>query len=131
MKLGISAVTAHRKFGKALVRVSQELVALKARIPELGVRGTRFGSVLVMLEDESTDFTEVLYGRDDVCQVDVGMGEDLSFLPEDDELLLARIAAQVRKAVAASPLPEHDRDLLVECIDEWRTEYASPKICEP
>lgn len=131
MELTIDFMTANASLAQAMDRLSGQMESLEQRVGRLDLSQTEYRQIIVVLDRVDPESAETYSGGDSVCCVSIGLDQDGSFPPKDDELLLGTIATQVRSALAACPLPDPDTELLVNCLDQWRDEYASPKICEP
>jgi hypothetical protein len=120
--ISITALTASRRFAKALVRVSGALAGLRVSCKDLDSRAEMFDTLQVVFVDQPSQHL-ALQGTqrgDRLFQVDVGMGEEQPFARDEDRAFLRMVTDQVLRAVREAPLTDSCRGAAMARIDAWR-----------
>lgn len=124
MDVNLTAVTANRKLGKALVRTP----AFQKRLTELvaPLSHPNWDILQVVMHDEPASHVEVRHisngtlGR--LLQAGVGVPENLTFLPADDAQFVDACAAQLALAIGKVKMSEELRAVLLRCVEQARVE---------
>ena len=151
MELVFTAITANRKFGKALTRTATTFDSLLDPLTkDLDSSTADFDVLQVIAVDQPEDYLKLddtveprqlqfdALGqaspggtsprkKDRIYQVNVGMLSGLSLKPADDRAFIDAAAAQLTRALRAVALPEQLREALVTAVEKARAGYAASR----
>lgn len=124
MDVNLTAVSANRKLGKALVRTP----AFRKRLTELvaPLSHPDCDILQVVMHDRPASHVEVRHiskgelGR--LLQSGVGVPEELTFLPADDAKFVDACAAQLALAIRKVKMSDELRAALLRCVEQARVE---------
>ena len=126
MRVLISSIVSNRHLSRAMSRVHPFLQALQRSYED--IESQKFEGMLINVVDGEGGHFEEYHDDKTVYQVGVGIDQtDLSFRPEDDARLLARISKQIWRALMRIPLPEREKELLLQKYYEWEERYVEPE----
>ena len=112
MEISVAAVTANKRLSKALVRLAAPLTSIEESPNSIDTSNELFDTLQVVLMDEPETYIDVESPsgrRSRLLQVAVGLPDNLTFKPEDDQIFLSVIKTQIERAVEASPLSPETR----------------------
>jgi hypothetical protein len=107
MEISITAVTANRRFSKALSRTSQATTCLEESCQNIPTAEAPFDILQIVFVDEPESYVKGIgTRRDRLYQIEIGVPEGLEFKLTEDAIFIAKIAQQFRRAVKLSGLAE-------------------------
>jgi hypothetical protein len=117
MELSITAVTANRTLGKALVRNRTGIDLLQLAFTRIEFSNVGFGVFQLVLTDKpkGTASDAKKEPRGDIYQLSVGVGTG-DFLAFTSEEFLAEVAFACRSAITAAHLDEESRAAMFQCL---------------
>ena len=126
MDLSISALTANRLLGKAVIRVSPQLKRLKELVAGVPEPDASFDILQVVLSDEPPKTVRRLTQKrgSRLLQVKVGLPSELTFRPDTDKALLDAIGERVVEATKASGAGDEVITEVRARVDNWNRERS-------
>ena len=112
MKLLLTAVSANRKFTKALVRNSEALSGLRNSLTGLDLPSTRIETLQITFMDRSPDHVRVVGSLDSFTQIEVGIPEDLDEYSDGDKLVNL-IRSSILRGISELLVPSAERELML------------------
>lgn len=119
MQISITAVTANRKFSKALVRHSGVLVPTKQVALNVDTSKLPFDILQLVFMDEREDYVKAIGRKHDrLFQVFVGIPDERSVDFSDASAFFASMVDRLVSAAKVCRLPPDIESQLIEAIDE-------------
>ncbi len=122
MKLSISTMTANRRFVKALRRQQGAIDELKRRFESIVVDDCPHEVLLLAFVDGDVGSCNIVPGKQDVFEVEVGYDFHGEYAADDDVLLIQLLEEKLTQMIEACDGLREARNMLLGVVENWTTE---------
>jgi len=120
MYLSISAYTESRKLIKAIRRFYNTFESFQKEIESLEIQDTTYDGIIISLVDEDEDYFKETPNKDRIYDVDVGISNNLSLLPNEDIKFFSFIHDKIEFVLDKCKLEQSDKEKIKDVILSWK-----------